>query len=321
MVRVVPDHPRPQPRPGEVLVRVRAASLNRHDLFTIHGMPGIKLPLPVVLGSDGAGEVAGWGEGVSEAALGQRVLIHPIYPGRGMIGELTDGCFAEYCSVDARQLIAIPEGVSFDTAAALPVAYGTAHRMLFTNGVIQPNDIVLVLGAGGGVGTCCVMLAKMHGCEVIACAGSDAKLDRLRALGADHVVNYNREDITRWVHARYGKPARRTDKGGVTVIVNYTGGDSWVPSLKALRRGGKLLTCGATAGFSPREDLRYVFMHELRIIGSNSMLMEDLDQLLRLCATGRLQPAIDGCFELKELPEALRRLEERESFGKILLHP
>src|SRR5439155_14940353 len=164
-------------------------------------------------GSDGAGTVAAIAAGVEGYAVGDRVLLHPIYPGKGLIGELVDGCFAEYCLVAPEQLIRIPDGVSFASAAALPVAYGTAHRMLFTNGQIQPGNTVLVLGAAGGVGTGCVMLAKLHGCEVVACAGSDEKLARLREIGADHVVNYTREDVTKWVHARYGKPARRSDAG------------------------------------------------------------------------------------------------------------
>ena len=313
------DFPNPRPRPGHALVRIRAASLNRHDLFTLHGMPGIRLPLPVVMGSDGAGEIVGLGDGVSGFRVGDRVLLHPIYPDKGLMGELVDGCFAEYCVAIAEQLIPIPDTVTFDAAASLPVAYGTAHRMLFTNGHIEPTDTVLILGAAGGVGTCCLLLAKMHGCEVIACAGSEQKVARLRELGADHVVDYSRQDVTKWVHDKYGKPARRSNKGGVTVIVNYTGGETWVPSLKALRRGGKLLTCGASAGFDPKEDLRYMFMHELRIIGSNSMLREDLEQLLRLCEQGRLNPVIDRVFPLEEARVALARLESRESCGKILL--
>lgn len=309
----------PHPQAGQVVVRVRASSINRHDLFTIHGMPGIKLALPVVLGSDLSGEIAEIGPGVDNWKIGDRVLANPIWPGKGLLGELADGGFAEYCVVLVSQLIRLPANVDFETAACLPVAYGTAHRMMFTNGNVEPGKVVLVLGAAGGVGSCCVMLAKQAGCEVVACARGEDKLRRLKELGADHVVDYSREDFTKWVHARYGKPARRTDAGGVDVIVNYTGGESWVPSLRALKRGGKLLTCGASAGYDPKEDLRYVFMHELRIIGSNAQKDEDLIALLEMCGNRRLTPAIDRVLPLDQAQEALRLVEERECIGKVVI--
>lgn len=309
----------PEPKDDEALVRVRCASVNRHDLFTVNGMPGIRLPLPVVLGSDFSGEVAALGTGVQGWAVGQRVAIDPIFPGKGLMGELVDGGFAEYCIVKASQLIALPDEVAFEVAAALPVAYATAHRMLFVNGQIRPGDKVLILGAGGGVGTCCVLLAKQLGCEVIACAGSDDKLERLSALGADHLVNYNSVDFMKWVHETYGKPVRRSDVGGVDVVVNFTGGDTWVKSLRSLKACGKLLTCGATAGFDPKEDLRYVFMHELRIIGSNAWRKSDIESLLAMCRTGKLAPIIDRRLPLEEAQEGLRLMQGRESFGKVVI--
>src|SRR5947209_16716569 len=160
----------PAPGPGEVLIRIGACSLNYHDVFTRRGMPGIRVPLPVVPGLDIAGEVAALGPGVEDVALGARVLVDPIYPGVGLMGEMRDGGLAEYCVAAAGQLIPIPDGVSFAEAAALPVAYGTAHRMLTANGPIERGQTVLVLGASGGVGTACVLLAKLAGAEVIACA-------------------------------------------------------------------------------------------------------------------------------------------------------
>jgi NADPH:quinone reductase-like Zn-dependent oxidoreductase len=317
--RFEPDYRNPAPSLGEVLVRVKAASINHHDLFTVRGMPGIRLPLPVVLGSDFAGEVAELGGGVTGWKVGERVLVNPINAAKGLMGELLDGGFAEFCAVDAQQLIRIPDEVSYEQAAALPVAYGTAYRMMHTNGRITSGEKVLVMAAAGGVGTCCVMLAKLAGCEVIACASSDAKLEKLRALGADHLINYSEVDVTKWVHATYGKPRRRSDIGGVDVIVNYTGGSTWVPSLKALKAGGRILTCGATAGFSPAEDLRYVFMHELRIIGSNSMRRGDLEALLNLVRDGTLKPVIDAVLPFEQTGAALRRIELREQVGKIVI--
>jgi NADPH:quinone reductase-like Zn-dependent oxidoreductase len=252
----VADYPDPTPGPGEVLIKIGGCSLNYHDVFTRRGMPGIKVPLPVVPGLDIAGEVAALGPGVAGVAIGARVLVDPIYPGVGLMGEMRDGGLAEYCVASAGQLIAIPDGVSFAEAAAIPVAYGTAHRMLTTNGAIEPGQTVLILGASGGVGTASVLLAKLAGAEVIAAAGSAEKLARLKALGADHLIDYTTGDFVGEIQMRYGRPQRRSYEGGIDVVVNYTGGDTWVPSLKVLKRGGRLLVCGATAGFAPTEDLR-----------------------------------------------------------------
>ena len=165
---------------------------------------------------------------------------------------------AEKCLVSAGQLIRMPDNVTYEQAASLPVAYGTAHRMMITHKTIKAGDKVLVLGASGGVGTGCVLLAKMLGAEVIACASSADKIQRLKDLGADHVVNYEEADFSKWAIEKFGKPQRRSYEGGVDVVINFTGGDTWLPSLKCVKRGGKILVCGATAGFDPKEDLRYV---------------------------------------------------------------
>src|ERR1700730_14247663 len=220
----VTDYSDPTPAPGEVLIKIGACSLNYHDVFTRRGMPGIRVPLPVVPGLDIAGEAIALGPGVAGVIIGARVLVDPIYPGVGLMGEMRDGGLAEYCVASARQLIPVPADVSFAEAAAIPVAYGTAHRMLTANGPIEAGQSVLVLGASGGVGTASVMLAKLAGAEVIACASSDEKLARLKALGADHLINYTETDFVREIQARYGKPQRRSYEGGVDVVVNYTGG-------------------------------------------------------------------------------------------------
>ncbi|HVC50526.1 MAG TPA: zinc-binding dehydrogenase [Stellaceae bacterium] len=313
-------YPDPSPGAGEVLVKVRACSLNYHDVFTRRGMPGIKVPLPVVPGLDIAGEVAALGPGVEGWTAGAGVLVNPIYPGIGLMGEMRDGGLAEYCTASVQQLIPLPAGVSFEEAAALPVAYGTAHRMLTSN-PIEKGQTVLVLGASGGVGTAAVMLAKLAGAEVIAAASSDEKLERLKQLGADHLINYTKTDFVRAIHERYGRPQRRTYEGGVDVIVNYTGGDTWVPSLRAAKRGGRILVCGATAGYAPTEDLRYVWTFELRIVGSNSLMRSDLESLLQLAASRRLVPVIDRVMPLSEGSAALDLLEGRQIFGKVVVVP
>jgi NADPH:quinone reductase-like Zn-dependent oxidoreductase len=320
-LELVDDYPLPQATEGHVVIRVRAASFNYHDIFTMRGMPGIKVPLPVILGLDMAGEIAEVGSGVAGWHVGDRVLVNPVDKRQGLLGEMLDGGMAEYCRVAADQLVAMPAHVSFMDAAALPVAYGTAHRMLITHGTVHRGERVLVLGAAGGVGTGCVILAKSLGAEVIACAGSAAKLARLREIGADETVNYREVDFSKWAIDRYGKPQRRSYEGGVDVVINFTGGDTWVPSLRCLKRGGKLLVCGATAGHDPKEDLRYVWTFELKIIGSNSFYDEDLKALLELVAYEKVKPVIDQVLPLDQAVEALRLVQDREAIGKIIVVP
>jgi alcohol dehydrogenase len=237
------------------------------------------------------------------------------------MGEMLDGGMAEYCAVAADQLVAMPAGVSFEQAASLPVAYGTAHRMLITHQTVKAGDKVLVLGASGGVGTGCVLLAKMLGAEVIACASSAEKLARLKAMGADEAVDYTKTDWSKWAVEKYGKPQRRSFDGGVDVVINFTGGDTWVPSLRCLKRGGKLLVCGATAGYDPKEDLRYVWSFELQIIGSNSFYDDNLAALMELIGAGKIKPVIDKVLPLEEAREGLRLIQDREVIGKVVVTP
>ena len=318
---VVGDHPVPSADAEHVVIRVRASSFNYHDVFTVRGMPGIKVPLPVVIGLDMAGEIAEVGSGVAGWKAGDRVLVNPVNKKKGLMGEMLDGGMAEYCLVAADQLIAVPAGVSFEDAASLPVAYGTAHRMLITHDTVKAGERVLVLGASGGVGTGCVLLAKMLGAEVIACASSDEKLARLKALGADEAVDYTKTDWSKWAVEKYGKPQRRTYDGGVDVVINFTGSDTWLPSLRCLKRGGKLLVCGATAGYDPKEDLRYIWSFELKIIGSNSFYDEDLKGLMALIADGKMKPVIDKVLPLDQAREGLRLIADREVIGKVVVTP
>jgi alcohol dehydrogenase len=318
---VVNDYPTPKAGEGHVVIRVRAASFNYHDVFTVRGMPGIKVPLPVIIGLDMAGEIAEVGAGVTGWKAGDRVLVNPVNRKKGLMGEMLDGGMAEYCAVAADQLVAMPAGVSFEDAAALPVAYGTAHRMLITHQTVKAGEKVLVLGASGGVGTGCVLLAKMLGAEVIACASSAEKLERLKAMGADEVIDYTKTDWSKWAVEKYGKPQRRTYDGGVDVVINFTGGDTWVPSLRCLKRGGKLLVCGATAGYDPKEDLRYVWSFELQIIGSNSFYDDNLAALMDLIGAGKIKPVIDKVLPLEQAREGLRLIQDREVIGKVVVKP
>src|ERR1700704_5848871 len=341
-LEVATDYPVPQAVDGHVVIRVKASSFNYHDVFTMRGMPGIKVPLPVIVGLDMAGEEAGGGgggappegggrdmageiaevgAGVAPWKVGDRVLVNPLNKKKGLMGEMLDGGMAEYCLVAADQLVAMPAGVSFEEAAALPVAYGTAHRMLITHNTVKKGDRVLILGASGGVGTGCVILAKHLGAEVIACTSSPEKMQKLKELGADEVLNVKEVDFPKWAVEKYGKPQRRSYDGGGDVVINFTGGDPWHPSLRCLKRGGKLLVCGATAAYDPKEDLRYVWSFELNIIGSNSFYDDDLQALMKLIAEGKMRPVIDKVLPLEEAREGLRLIQDREVIGKVVVAP
>lgn len=315
------DVPTPEPGPGEVRVAIDACSLNYHDVFTRRGMPGIKTPLPMVPGCDAAGRVDILGDGVEGWAPGNRVLVDPVVWTDGkieMIGDTKWGGYAEHVVVNADQLIALPDNVSAAAASCLPVAYGTAHRMLFTRGELGEGETVFVLGASGGVGSCCVLLAKLAGAHVIAAAGSQEKCDALAALGADETVNYGEVDIATYTRERTGSLFAG---GGWDVVVNFTGGDTWAKTLKMVKMGGRLLTCGATIGFDPPTDLRFIWTAEMDIRGSNGWKREDLHALLDMVSDGRLEPVIDRIMPLDEGAEAMAMLEERRFFGKIVIAP
>jgi NADPH:quinone reductase-like Zn-dependent oxidoreductase len=320
-LKYVPDFPDPVVQDGHVVIRVRATSFNYHDVFTVRGMPGIKVPLPIIIGLDMAGEILKVGAGVSAWKTGDRVLVNPLNRNKGLMGEMMHGGLAEQCLVAEHQLIRMPDGVTFEDAASLPVAYGTAHRMIITHKTIKTGDRVIILGASGGVGTGCVILAKMLGAEVIACASSEDKTKRLKELGADHVINYKTTDFSKWAVDKYGKPQRRTYEGGVDVVINFTGGDTWHPTLRCVKRGGKILVCGATAGYDPKEDLRYIWSFELQVIGSNSFYDDNLQALMGLIAGGKMKPVIDKVLPLDKAAEGLRLIETREVFGKVVVTP
>jgi alcohol dehydrogenase len=315
------DYPTPEAVPGHVVIRVRASSFNYHDVFTVKGMPGIKVPMPVVIGLDMAGEIAEVGPEVEGWAAGDRVLVNPINRKKGLMGEMLDGGMAEYCLAAADQLIRLPEGVSFEQAAALPVAYGTAHRMIVTHKTIKAGDNVLILGASGGVGTGCVLLAKQLGAYVVAAAGGPEKCQRMLEIGADEAIDYRSVDFSKWAIERFGKPQRRSHEGGVDVLINYTGGETWGPGLRCVKRGGKILVCGATAGFDPKEDLRFIWTFELQVIGSNSFYNEDFISLMGLIQQGKMKPVIDKVLPLEQAAEGLALIRDRRVMGKVVVTP
>lgn len=317
------DYPMPSAAPGWVVLRVRATSLNFHDIFTRRGMPGIEIPMPLIVGSDIAGEVVEVGKGVECWSAGDRVLVDPLpcaATGWKFIGEQFDGGRAEFCAVHAEQLVRLSETVSYVDAASLPLAYATAYRMMLTRGQVREGEKVLILGASGGVGTCCVLLAKMAGAEVIACTSSDEKLDRLKDIGADHVVNYKRTGLREEVHAIVGKP-RIARTGGVDLAINYTGGKTWKDTLRCVGFGGRMVTCGATAGFEEEVDVRYVWTFEQSILGSDGWTRQELVELLGLVESSKLKPVVDRVMPLEQIQEAERLLEDREIVGKVVVTP
>jgi alcohol dehydrogenase len=322
-LQLAADFPAPTATPGDVVIKVAATAVNYHDIFTRRGMPGIRISFPVIVGSDIAGVISEVGRDVTGWRAGDRVLVDPVFRDGerfGMIGETAHGGRAEYVAVPAAQLVAVPDGVSLEDAASLPLAYGTAYRMLVTQGRLARGEKILILGASGGVGVACVQIAKLLGAEVIACTSSAAKEKPLSALGADHTVNYAKESIVEAVKRLYGKP-RVAGGGGVNVAVNFTGGDTWRDTQRTVTAGGRILTCGATAGFEVITDARFLWTFEHHYIGSNGWSVADLEALLNLIRDGRLKPVIDRVLPLDATAEGERLLEDREVVGKVLLKP
>ena len=313
------DWPDPEPAPDEVVVKVEAAALNGFDPMVIAGIPTLKTPLPMIPGGDVAGIIVEAGSDVpAQWGRGSAVLVNPLQPGRGMMGETLRGGFCDYVAVPHDCLVAIPDGVTFTDAAALPVAYGTAHRLM-RRASLRAEDKVLILGAAGGVGVACLQLAKRAGAEVAACSNAAAKRERLLELGADHALDAGGSDLVDAVRGIWGKPRVYGESGGASLVVNYIGGESWAPSLRTVRRGGRLATCGATAGYDPQTDLRYIWSFELTVIGSNGWESEDLASLLAMVASGELAPVVDSVRPMREARQAIQALVERRVVGKAVL--
>jgi NADPH:quinone reductase-like Zn-dependent oxidoreductase len=313
---------------GHVVVDVEAASINHLDLFVRRGMPGVKIPLPHIPGSDAAGVVSAVGEDVAGLSVGDRVLMNPSvscghcsFCVRGdaslcetyrLIGETTQGTCCERIAIPARNAIRIPHSLSFTDAASIPLVFLTAWRMLISRGHVSPGEDVLILGASAGVGVAAIQIAKVAGARVFAAASSDEKLELCRELGADVLINYTAEDFVKRVRSETGKR-------GVDVTVDYIGKDTWVKSLRSLVGGGRLLTCGATTGYDPQTDLRHVFYRQLEVIGSTMGGHNDLMKPLKLILEGRMRPVVGAVFDLQDTAEAHRMMEERRALGKIVI--
>jgi NADPH:quinone reductase-like Zn-dependent oxidoreductase len=296
------DAPDPSPGDGEVLVRLRAAALNHIDLWIRSGRPSV--PKPRILGSDGAGE---------RVDTGARVVINPgLDDGRLIVGEHIDGTYAELIAVPEEYAVPIPDELSFDAAAAFPLVFETAYRMLVTKAQLRDGEWVLVWGIGGGVATASLAIAKALGARVIATSSSDAKLERARGLGADAVVNHASGDV--------GEAVKEATGGaGADVVVEHVGEATWKTSLAAARPGGRVVVCGATTGANPPAQLHRVWWKQLTIYGSTMGTREDFAGAFELVTSGRAQPVIDEVFELAEAAAAHERMERGEQFGKVVL--
>lgn len=320
----------PDPAPpgiGEVLLRVHATSLNHLDIWVRKGLPGI--PLPHIPGCDAAGTIEGLGSNVpAHLSVGQRVLMNPgvscgtcefCAEGNGslcltyaIIGEHTDGAAAERVKVPARNIHPIPDSIPFEEAAAFGLVFLTAWRMVVTRARVQPGQDVLVHGAGSGVSHAAIQIAKLLGARVFATASSDAKLQKAKEQGADILINYRTAD--------FEKVSRETTgKRGLDAIIDHVGTDTWVKNLRSLKRGGRLVTCGATSGFDPKEDLRHIFYRQLEILGSTMGSYKEFRDVFQLFVNGKFHPHVDRVYEMEEIAEAHRRMESRDFYGKLVV--
>jgi NADPH:quinone reductase-like Zn-dependent oxidoreductase len=324
------DVPEPKPGRSEVLIEVKATSINHIDIFLRRGMPGITVPMPKIVGSDAAGVIRELGADVTDLKIGQRVTINPgiscghcefCAAGFGsqcftysMIGESRDGAYAELLAVPAHIVLPIPDSLSFENAAAAPLVFLTAWSMMIGKGNLRPGEDVLILGAGAGVGTAAIQIAKMTGCRVFATASTEEKLKRAKQLGADFVINYTKEEFDKRIRDL-------TNKRGVDIVVDYVGADTWVRSLRSARRGGRVLTCGATTGFEPQTDLRQIFFRQVQVLGSTMGSHREFLEVMKCIFRGQLKPVVDRVLPLSDAAKGHQLIEERAIFGKVVLRP
>jgi NADPH:quinone reductase-like Zn-dependent oxidoreductase len=322
------ERPDPVPGAGEVRVAIRAAALNHLDIFVRNGIPGV--PLPQIPGADGAGVVDAVGEGVAGVRPGDRVLLQPgLYCGAcdscrageqslcvsyGILGEHAPGTFAERVVVPARNAFPVPEGLSFAQAAAFPLSYQTAWRMLVGRAAVRPGESVLIHGVGGGAAGAALEIAMLAGARVIATTSDEAKAARAREGGAELVVDYRKEDVAQAVR-------RHTGKRGVDIVVDMVGEATWMTSLKAAAKGGRIVTCGATSGPNPKEEIRLIFWKQISILGSTMSNDREFRALYAAVAAGKLAPRIDRVFPLPEAAAAYSLMESGRQHGKIVLVP
>ena len=328
VLEYVEDRPEPVPGPDEIVLHLHAAALNHLDLTVRKGLPTLKLTLPHVLGADGAGEVATLGSDVTGFEPGDRVVLNPsLTCGRcefcvagddslctdyRILGEHVPGTYTEYLAVPAKNLLPIPVDMDWVTAAAAPLVFMTAWRLLVTRAAIRPGEDVLILGAGSGVSTAAIQIAKLAGCTVYTTSSSEAKLKKAKEFGADVLINYKE---MAWSKAVW----ELTGKRGVDVVLDHVGEATFKDSVRSLRKGGRLVIPGATTGDMPQVDLRRLFWRQLSILGSTMANQREFEQVMKLVFMGRLKPVIDRVFALRQAADAHTYLEKGEQFGKVVL--
>jgi zinc-binding alcohol dehydrogenase/oxidoreductase len=296
--------------PGEVLIRLKAASLNHLDIWLRQGLPSV--PKPRILGADGAGVVEALGAGVDGFELGQRVVLNPgLRNGAEIVGEHRDGTHAELIAIPRENVHPVPEELSFEEAAAFPLVYETAYRMLVTRAGLREGEWVLVWGIGSGVGSAAFLIAKALGARVVVTSSDDGKLERARELGADETVNHESGDVVSVV--------KEATEGGAHVVVEHVGEATWKTSLQVARTEGRIAVCGATSGPNPPANLHRIFWKQLSILGSTMGTADDFAGVYELVASGRVKPLVDRVFPLEEAAEAHRHLESGKQFGKVVL--
>ena len=296
--------------PGEVLIRLKAASLNHLDIWLRQGLPSV--PKPRILGADGAGVVEALGAGVDGFEVGQRVVLNPgLRNGAEIVGEHRDGTHAELIAIPRENVHPVPEELSFEEAAAFPLVYETAYRMLVTRAGLREGEWVLVWGIGSGVGSAAFLIAKALGAKVVVTSSDDGKLERARELGADKTVNHESGDVVSVV--------KEATEGGAHVVVEHVGEATWKTSLQVARTGGRIAVCGATSGPNPPANLHRIFWKQLSILGSTMGTADDFAGVYELVASGRVKPLVDRVFPLEEAAEAHRHLESGKQFGKVVL--
>jgi len=304
------EAPDPSPGPGEVLLSLRAASLNHLDVWLRRGLPSVAKPR--ILGADGAGVIASLGEGVRGVEVGDAVVLNPgLDDGKHIVGEHMDGTHAELIAVPAEYVHPLPDGMSFEEAAAFPLVFATAYRMLATRAEVREGEWVLVWGIGAGVASASLAIAKALGARVLATSTSDEKLARAKELGADEVVRTD-DDVV-------AAARELTDGAGVDIVVEHVGEATWKSSLQAVRVGGRVTVCGATSGPNPPAMLHRIFWKQLSILGSTMGTREDFAAVYELVASGRARPVVDRVYPITEVAAAHERLESGDQLGKIVL--
>ena len=324
----VAEAAKPMPGPREVLIQVKSAALNHLDIWVRKGRPGVTMSMPHILGSDASGVISELGAGVSGFAVGDEVIINPGLSCRrceycargeqsecssfGIVGMNRPGTFAEYVAVPATNVYRKPTHLSFDEAAALPLAYVTAWRMLMTRAGLKPGQTLLIHGIGGGAALAALQLAKLAGSDVIATSSSDEKLGWAEQIGAKHIINYKRQDVAICVK-------ELTSGRGVDVVIDTVGAATWPIDFACVRRGGKIVICGVTSGPNAETNLQALYWNQLIVMGSTMGSDDDFRAMVAAVSSAKLKPVIDSVFPLAEVDKAMSKMEAGTQFGKIVL--